>query len=120
MKANYNTIHKNTERCISIGAIKTITKANSIVIFVVFCKRELQRNFFKCYLLVLKAYCKIEISAIPLTFVLGFYVNLIVTRWWEQYILLPWPDSAAIFVVGLMKGLLDRLSSCNMNNNILS
>jgi hypothetical protein len=56
----------------------------------------------------LKAYCKIEISAIPLTFVLGFYVNLIVTRWWEQYILLPWPDSAAIFVVGLMKGTDDR------------
>ena len=35
-KTNYNTIHKNTERCISIGAMKTITKANSIVIFVVF------------------------------------------------------------------------------------
>ena len=92
---------------------------NTFVIFVVVCIKELQRNFCKCYLLVLKAYCKIEISAIPLTFVLGFYVNLIVTRWWEQYILLPWPDSAAIFVVGLMKGLLGLLSSCNMNNNIL-
>ena len=93
---------------------------NTFVIFVVVCIKELQRNFCKCYLLVLKAYCKIEISAIPLTFVLGFYVNLIVTRWWEQYILLPWPDSAAIFVVGLMKGLSGLLSSCNMNNNILS
>ena len=50
------------------------------------------------------AYCSIEISAIPLTFVLGFYVNLIVTRWWDQYLLLPWPDSIAMFIVGLMKG----------------
>jgi len=47
-----------------------------------------------------------EISSIPLTFILGFYVNMIVTRWWQQYILLPWPDSIAIFLVGLMKGLL--------------
>ena len=51
-----------------------------------------------------EAYCSIEVSAIPLTFVLGFYVNMIVTRWWEQYLLLPWPDSIAIFIVGLMKG----------------
>ena len=33
---NYNTIHKNTKRCISSGAMNTITKANSNVIFVVF------------------------------------------------------------------------------------
>ena len=38
-----------------------------------------------------------------MTFVLGFYVTLIVGRWWDQYKMLPWPDSLAIFVVGLLR-----------------
>lgn len=50
------------------------------------------------------AYCKIQVSSIPMTFVLGFYVTLIVKRWWEQYKLLPYPDSLAIFIVGLVRG----------------
>ena len=55
-----------------------------------------------------------------MTFVLGFYVTLIVGRWWDQYKMLPWPDSLAIFVVGLLRevkgtvlcGYLDFLQSC--------
>ncbi len=39
-----------------------------------------------------------------MTFGLGFYVSLIVRRWWDQYQLLPWPDSLAIFIVGLLRG----------------
>jgi hypothetical protein len=39
-----------------------------------------------------------------MTFGLGFYVTLIVNRWWQQYQLLPWPDSLAIFIVGLLRG----------------
>ena len=26
-------------------------------------------------------------------FIQGFYVTLLVGRWWDQYRLLPWPDS---------------------------
>jgi len=33
-----------------------------------------------------------------MSFVLGFYVNLVVKRWWEQYRLLPWPDTLALFI----------------------
>ena len=47
-------------------------------------------------------------SSIPMTFVLGFYVSLIVKRWWDQYNLLPWPDSLAIFIVGLLQGVDER------------
>ena len=43
-------------------------------------------------------------SSIPMTFVLGFYVSLIVKRWWDQYNLLPWPDSLAIYIAGLLHG----------------
>lgn len=31
-------------------------------------------------------------NLIPLTFVLGFYVNFIVGRWWDHYVHNPWPD----------------------------
>ena len=33
---------------------------------------------------------------IHLTFILGFYVSLVVKRWWEQYVKLPSPDEVAI------------------------
>lgn len=65
---------------------------------------EYQRQLFES----LKAYCSIQMSSIPMTFGLGFYVSLIVKRWWDQYNLLPWPDSLAIFVVGLLRGADDK------------
>ena len=37
----------------------------------------------------------------PLTFLLGFYVSLVVKRWWEQYVKLPWPDEVATFLISL-------------------
>ena len=61
----------------------------------------------------------------PLTFLLGFYVSLVVKRWWEQYCKvginctlhpapctlhpapctqLPWPDSLALFLRGMVTG----------------
>lgn len=37
-------------------------------------------------------------ESIPMSFVLGFYVTLVVNRWWEQYKLLPWPDTLALVI----------------------
>ncbi|XP_044732473.1 bestrophin-2 [Chrysoperla carnea] len=37
-------------------------------------------------------------ETIPMSFVLGFYVSLVVKRWWEQYRLLPWPDTLALYI----------------------
>ena len=51
----------------------------------------------------LRGYCHTNLRSIPLMFVLGFYVSLVVQRWWEQYMLLPWPDSFAMKVVGLFQ-----------------
>lgn len=39
-----------------------------------------------------------------MSFVLGFYVSLIVKRWWEQYKLLPWPDTLALFISAALPG----------------
>ncbi|XP_042864168.1 bestrophin-3-like isoform X2 [Penaeus japonicus] len=43
-------------------------------------------------------YCESFIDLIPVSFVLGFYVSIVVQRWWDQYMSLPWPDSLALFV----------------------
>lgn len=37
-------------------------------------------------------------AQLPLTFLLGFYVSLVVKRWWEQYVKLPWPDEVASYL----------------------
>jgi len=50
-----------------------------------------------------RSYANQNLRSIPLTFVLGFYVSLIVDRWWNQYQLLPWPDSFAMLLVWLYK-----------------
>uniref|UniRef100_A0A182R0G2 Bestrophin homolog n=1 Tax=Anopheles farauti TaxID=69004 RepID=A0A182R0G2_9DIPT len=43
-------------------------------------------------------------ETVPLSFVLGFYVSLVVKRWWEQYRMLPWPDTLALFVSAAIQG----------------
>lgn len=49
-------------------------------------------------------YCSNDVSSIPISFVLGFYVALVVKRWWEQYTSIPWPDSLAVLVSSLLQG----------------
>lgn len=39
-----------------------------------------------------------------MSFVLGFYVSLVVKRWWEQYRMLPWPDTLALFISAAIPG----------------
>jgi hypothetical protein len=55
-----------------------------------------------------------------MSFVLGFYVSLIVKRWWEQYRLLPWPDSLALFVSAAIPGVVstsDRNATASLLQN---
>ncbi|XP_001353161.2 bestrophin-4 [Drosophila persimilis] len=49
-------------------------------------------------------YCHSYGTLIPLSFVLGFYVSIIVDRWWNQYITVPWPDPLAVYVSALVRG----------------
>ncbi|XP_024944664.1 bestrophin-2 isoform X2 [Cephus cinctus] len=50
------------------------------------------------------AYCNEYRELIPLSFVLGFYVSIVMTRWWNQYMVIPWPDSIAVFVSATIHG----------------
>jgi hypothetical protein len=48
---------------------------------------------------------------IPLTFVLGFYVNLVIHRWWKMWDQLPWPDNLAFFVASSFPGKVRRFEA---------
>lgn len=39
------------------------------------------------------AYCSQSAESVPISFFLGFYVTLVIGRWWQQYLAIPWPDS---------------------------
>ncbi|XP_076273843.1 bestrophin 1 isoform X6 [Rhynchophorus ferrugineus] len=49
-------------------------------------------------------YCYDYGSLIPLSFVLGFYVSVVMTRWWNQYTTIPFPDPLAVFVSATVHG----------------
>ena len=42
-------------------------------------------------------------AGVPITFLLGFYVHLIIRRWWEQCGKLPWPDNLAMYLLALVR-----------------
>ena len=71
---------------------------------------ELNLSRVKTYILAKQAfenvciYCSKFGDQIPITFVLGFYVTLVVNRWWDQFESIPWPDSASLWVSTCIQG----------------
>ncbi len=43
-------------------------------------------------------------ALIPISFLTGFYVSQVVTRWWDQFMSLPWPDKIAFRLVSYCPG----------------
>uniref|UniRef100_A0A0R3W3H4 Bestrophin homolog n=1 Tax=Taenia asiatica TaxID=60517 RepID=A0A0R3W3H4_TAEAS len=43
-------------------------------------------------------YCARNGRLIPVGLVLGFYVDVVVKRWWEQFRLIPWPDEMTMLL----------------------
>ncbi|CAB3404254.1 unnamed protein product [Caenorhabditis bovis] len=60
---------------------------------------EQQKSFIK-YVLLVDGWTK----QIPLTFLLGFYVAMIVRRWWDCCQLISWPDHLLYNVSALIRG----------------
>jgi hypothetical protein len=50
-------------------------------------------------------FCEQHSSLIPLSFVLAFYVGTVVTRWWDQWSKLPYPDNVAFSVNAYCRGM---------------
>ncbi|XP_075040096.1 bestrophin-4 [Mixophyes fleayi] len=53
-------------------------------------------------------YCNRYKDLIPISFVLGFYVTLIVNRWWAQYTSIPLPDQLMCVVSSNVHGVDER------------
>ncbi|KAJ0033340.1 hypothetical protein NQD34_000447 [Periophthalmus magnuspinnatus] len=58
----------------------------------------------KRYFEKLAIYCNHYASLIPMSFVLGFYVTLVVNRWWSQYTCIPLPDQLMCILSGGLQG----------------
>ncbi|XP_075456379.1 bestrophin-3 isoform X1 [Ascaphus truei] len=61
---------------------------------------EGQKRYFE----KVSLYCDKSAEQIPVTFVLGFYVTLVVNRWWNQFVNLPWPDRLMFLISSNVHG----------------
>ncbi|KAK5609342.1 Bestrophin-3 [Crenichthys baileyi] len=61
---------------------------------------EQQKRLFE----KLSIYCDRYAEQIPVTFVLGFYVTLVVNRWWNQFVNLPWTDRLMFLISSCVQG----------------
>ncbi|XP_010568124.1 PREDICTED: bestrophin-2 [Haliaeetus leucocephalus] len=65
-----------------------------------FLLSEAQKRLFEKLVL----YCDKSANLIPVSFVLGFYVALVLERWWGQFRSVPAPDGLMVAVAGNVHG----------------
>ncbi|XP_064293371.1 bestrophin-2 [Phalacrocorax carbo] len=65
-----------------------------------FLLSEAQKRLFEKLVL----YCDKSANLIPISFVLGFYVALVLERWWGQFRSVPAPDGLMVAVAGNVHG----------------
>ncbi len=53
-------------------------------------------------------------ALIPISFLTGFYVSQVVTRWWTQFMSMPWPDKFAFKLVSYIPGTVRQFQSVNL------
>uniref|UniRef100_T1JF97 Bestrophin homolog n=1 Tax=Strigamia maritima TaxID=126957 RepID=T1JF97_STRMM len=73
------------------------------IIYRLVLEDENKRNFEK-----IARYCNTYADLIPVTFILGFYISMVLKRWWDQFVSIPWPDALALFVSASIHGQDDR------------
>ncbi|XP_068210208.1 bestrophin-4-like [Palaemon carinicauda] len=66
--------------------------------------RLLLNDYQKMIFEKITLYCNHYSDLIPVSFVLGFYVSIVIQRWWAQYETLPWPDSLSLFISTSIQG----------------
>ncbi|XP_014247169.1 uncharacterized protein LOC106665333 isoform X2 [Cimex lectularius] len=68
------------------------------------CYRFLLDEHQKTIFEKLSVHCQTYGDLIPVSFVLGFYISIVVKRWWDQYLSIPWPDPLAVLVSAFVWG----------------
>lgn len=66
----------------------------------VFFHNDRQREIFE----LICIYCARFRHLIPITFLTGFYVTQVVSRYWDQFMALPFPDRLALKLVSFIPG----------------
>uniref|UniRef100_A0A183CUJ2 Bestrophin homolog n=1 Tax=Gongylonema pulchrum TaxID=637853 RepID=A0A183CUJ2_9BILA len=61
---------------------------------------EKQKEYFTGWII----WCEIGSQYIPLSFLLGFFVAVVVARWWEQFNYISWPDKLMMMVTACLPG----------------
>ena len=65
-----------------------------------FIQNEVYREYFE----IICIYCSRFQCLIPVEFLTGFYVTQVVTRYWDQFMSLQWPDGLALKLVSFVPG----------------
>ncbi|KAK7161254.1 hypothetical protein R3I94_004057 [Phoxinus phoxinus] len=91
------------------GSIYKVLYKEVLAFFAMYTAISITYRFFlvdyqKRYFEKLSIYCNNYASFIPMSFVLGFYVTLIVNRWWSQYTSIPLPDRIMCTLSGGVQG----------------
>ncbi|XP_054635055.1 bestrophin-2 [Dunckerocampus dactyliophorus] len=91
------------------GSIYKVLYKEFLAFFAMYTAISITYRFFlpddqKRYFEKLAIYCNHYASLIPMSFVLGFYVTLVVNRWWNQYTSIPLPDQLMCVLSGGLQG----------------
>ncbi|XP_071032455.1 bestrophin-2a-like [Oncorhynchus clarkii lewisi] len=95
------------------GSIYKVLWKEFLAFFAMYTAISVTYRFFlfddqKRYFEKLAIYCNHYASLIPMSFVLGFYVTLVVNRWWNQYTRIPLPDRLMCVLSGGLQGVDER------------
>ena len=71
----------------------------------VFYTNDYNRQLFEVICFYMNGFSKL----IPIAFLTGFYVSSVVSRWWDQFMTLPWPDKLALKLVNFCPGAVSNL-----------
>uniref|UniRef100_A0A914US75 Bestrophin homolog n=1 Tax=Plectus sambesii TaxID=2011161 RepID=A0A914US75_9BILA len=60
-------------------------------------------------------FCYKYTDFIPLTFILGFFVSLVVNRWWDMFNNIGWIDNIALYIAAYIEGVEDDVRMTRRN-----
>ncbi|XP_034044058.1 bestrophin-2 [Thalassophryne amazonica] len=91
------------------GSIYKVLYKEFLAFFAMYATISITYRFFldddqKRYFEKVAIYCNHYAGLIPMSFVLGFYVTLVVNRWWSQYTSIPLPDALMCILSGGIQG----------------
>ncbi|XP_053325432.1 bestrophin-4 [Spea bombifrons] len=95
------------------GSIYKLLYKEFIVFVALYCTLSLTYRLMlnkhqKCQFEKVAKYCNKYTDLIPISFLLGFYVTLIINRWWAQYTNIPLPDQLMCVVSSNVHGADER------------